>query len=477
MATPSPFADPLAPTYTLPQAPPKKPKQKPRSATPSGPTAAQIAAQLAAGAPKPRQTKIGYKQLRSLWIAAGGPPQAASTMAAIALATSGGIVGPGLFGPEAAALKPPVFKDDPLATARAATNAALKLYRQNGALNAFSGYTTGAWTGEYTPTTPQEKAAAKGEQAKADLQQPGLIQTKAELSAIQAQARAQAVATAHFGDNAWVTVDHGKNGVVTFGEATGPTPPENVLTQGSVPLTKAMLNQMWTYSYNDTFEQFTGRVPTQTDMYDVITNGLTPYALKQKLAGFDPATGKFAPNPEFRNSPVYQANAQTVADIAKQYLGQAAPASFVAKAILYGWSAQDIQANVKLLPGYQNSPGFQRDEVQIKNTYRQIYGEPDQQGTDWIRTATLAGTTPDQAADALRAAPAYKYSLEAQTNTLSLLDTLGLLVGKHAVLKPTQVPNPPLPKGNLNVVAKSGVLNPPSGPSPSLPLAAGLGSA
>lgn len=427
----------------------------------------------------PKTGALSYEQLQRLWIAAGGRPQDAPLMAAIALAESGGVPGSlndnpatgdyssGLwqinyYGNLRADRTPkygsPEDVKDPLKNAKAAVNllggnltglgnwqgdAAYKAYDAGGAsgLNSWLAQYNASLTVKQQTTLNQAHAnnpaynqsagAASTARSTATLQQQA--HDGAYLSAVEAKAAAlaQAKATAHQSDP-WVTVLKDKKGNVTgFGEAIGQQAPNNTLLIGGVPATKSLYQIQWSNTYDTEFTAFTGRPATPAEQAKILESGTSIYALKEQ----------WAKQPAFTSSPIYKATAAGIAGQAKQALGKNPPAAFVRDAIAQGWDANTTAEKIRELPGYSNGPDFQTNHAQALNTYQTIYGEPTAEANKWLKDAALKGWSSDEVGATLRADPAYKYSPEYQTKAVNFLDAMGLFTGTRAIagVQPEQI--------------------------------------
>lgn len=420
--------------------------------------------------------KLSFAELRALWIAAGGSESLATTMAGIAMAESGGYVGAlndnAKTGDYSVGLwqinylgsmraprtdrygTPEQLRADPLANARAAVDLAGSRGERISSAWRHS-YESGAYKTFIHPVTPAEKAQAAAAvasakaaspayqsatvdaataAANAQLTDPNYIATTTDLSLAKSTAVAQAKAVAHISDP-WVTVTTNKAGkVVGFGESTGETAPKNVLLIGGQAATKSLLQGTWNANYDSVWQAFTGRTATAADIADVLHQGLSVYALKKKLTGFDPKSGKYVGSKTFSASPAFQQDGVKIAAYVKSQLGKTAPQSFVASAILNNWDQAAIDANLRKLPSFPKGPAFTAAQATISSVYNQIYGTPDPHGQTWIHQAALNGWTQDQAAQMLRKDPAYKFSPEYESKATNFLDAMGLFTGQRPVL-------------------------------------------
>lgn len=389
-------------------------------------------------APAAGSKKLSYAQLRALWVEAGGAPALASTMAAVALAESGGriaalndnpktgdySVGPWQInyfggmrpGRTAEFGSPAKLQSDPLANAKAA----VALVGDGSGLSNWTTYNSGAYQAFYHPATPQEKVASATATDQAAAASPAYNAAAAAKSGALAAAKVSGHET-----DPWVTVIKNKSGVVTgFGEAIQMAPPKNVLMIGGVPATKALYVSQWSNTYANEYTAYTGRQATAAEQAKILESGQTLYQLK----------AQWSKQPTFTSSPIYQAQGPGLADQLKQQLGTAPPKAFVADAIAQNWDAATISANLKKLPGYFTGPAYQQAYTDMSGAYKSIYGPTDPSVQQDIKQHILTGWTPTQYAAKLRAQPQYKYSPEAQDSALHFLDGMGLLIGSRPTL-------------------------------------------
>ena len=384
--------------------------------------------------------RFTYARLRALWIQAGGNPDLASTMAAVALAESNG--DPTAHNQNAKtkddsyglwqinyygnlkqdrtqAFGPADKMSDPLTNAKAAVALAGD---GSGIAPNWTTFRSGAYKAYFRPSTPQERAANAAAEEAAKAANPQYVAASVDLSA----QRKVAEQTAHLTDP-WVTVLRNKAGVATgFGEAFGQNPPPGVLKIGGQPATKSMLSATWGATYDSTWQEYTGKVATAADMERVLDQGMSVYQLRNQLAA----------QPGFTQSPIYKANAPGIMAQAQAALGTKPPASFVNQAISQGWDSNTVAANLRTLPGYTKGPEYQQNFTQASDQYKGIYGLPDKQQNDWLKAHVLQGWTPDEIASKLRSDPAYKYSPEYASKAIQFLDAIGLYTGQRPVAAP-----------------------------------------
>lgn len=428
-------------------------------------------------------TKMTYAQLRALWIEAGGNPDLASTMAAVALAESGGKVGNlnndpktqdysaglwqinyygNLLGPRTKAFgSPQKLLSDPLANAKAAV--AIAGSDGSGIESNWTTFADGAYKAYFQPETPQEKAADAAANAQAKASSPQYVAATTDLSVVKSEALASAKVQAHVTDP-WITVLKNAKGVVTgFGTSTGEIPPANVFQIAGQPVTKSTFDTSWS-QYNNDFQAYTGKVATPAQQAAIISQGISVYQLRQQLAAL----------PTFTTSPIYKASGAGIAATVQQALGKPPPAGFVKTAIAQGWDTDTLNDNIKKLPGYMQGPEYKANSAAITAQYEQIYGNIPAQPkgasgigsvNEWIHSAVMAGWDATTAATALRADPAYKYSPEYEGNALSFLSGMGLLVGARPTLAPVNpagIKNP----NDLGVEPFAPSINAPTAPQP-----------
>lgn len=274
--------------------------------------------------------------------------------------------------------------------------------------------------------TPTETAAASTYQSTVTATTQAGSTGYLTAEAARAAALAGAKATAHIGAEAWVTVLKNKRGQVTgFGQSTGFTAPANAVMYAGQPLTHNLLSQFWNSTYQNDFEQYTGRQPTAAEVLNIIESGKTPYALRSE----------WAQQPGFVNSPVYKASGPGLALASKQILGAPAPKPLIAQAIAQNWDTNTFEAHLRTLPSYQQGPEFQQNHGQLLGVYKSIYGAPDQTAAESIKQHALNGWTGTTFGTYLRQQPQYKTSPEYRESVLNFLDGMGLTMGSRPVLK------------------------------------------
>lgn len=396
-------------------------------------------------------SSYSYAKLRSLWIQAGGDPNLASTMAAVALAESGGKVGAlndnaatgdysvGLWqinyfggmrtGRTQQFGAPQKLQTDPLANARAA----VALAAGGNGLSNWTTFSSGAYKAFFHPATPQENVADATALAQTQAASPSYVAATTDISIIKSQAVAAAKATQHISDP-WIVVNRKGATVTGFGEATGANAPKNVLLIGGVPATKSLFAQQWGSTYSNDFQVMTGRQPTAAEQADILSRGLSVYQLRDELS-----KGK-----TFAASPAYRQVGAGIVQQAKDTLGVAPPQEFVRQAIAQNWDAATMDAKLRALPQYQKGPVFKQAALDMTNAYQSIYGpvpkaianaKPGAPSVAQdIKQHVLAGWKPAEYAMKLRAQPQYKYSPEAQDSALHFLDGMGLLIGSRPTL-------------------------------------------
>lgn len=432
----------------------------------------------------PKTGALSYQQLQQLWVKAGGDPSVAPLMAAIALAESGG--SPlahnysdttkddswGLFQinyygklaqSRTAKFGPSKSLTDPLKNAQAA----VALYNKGKGLSnwagdaAYKAYTTQGVQGLNGFLAQHQASLSVKEStdlASAKLASPTYLQTTADLSTAEAEAKIQGqveVAThkkeleldAHATEGTqWVVQQKNSAGLVTgFTYSTGFNPPANVLTINGEPATKADLSAVWTNNYADTYQLFTGKQATPQQIANIVESGISTYGLRTQLAN----------SKTFADSPIYKQSAAGLQASAQQILGKSAPESVIRQALAENWDTATFQQNLRKLPAYTQGPEFKTNVAQMQTTYQGIYGAPDASALQTIKETAANGWTTDQFAQYLRAQPQYKTSLEYQTNATSFLDAMGLLTGNRPTLAPgakitgtsAPVPNNPLVEG------------------------------
>lgn len=295
-------------------------------------------------------------------------------------------------------------------------------------------------SGANLPLSPTQKAAAAAADASAKAASPTYIQATTDLATVKAQALASAQATAHVSDP-WITVTKKGSTVTGFGEAMTPDAPANVLLIGGVPATKSLFQQQWGATYANVFADYTGRNPSAAEQADILTRGMSSYALREELSK----------QPAFKASPAYKQSGAGIAQQAKDVLGTKPPDEFVRKAISQNWDAATVDANLRALPQYTKGPVFQKALTGATDVYTAIYGKPSVEDHGWLKQAALAGWDQGTVASKLRSSDAYKFSGEYETNVMGFLDKMGLLIGAQPALSPVRAPagTPQAPTGKL----------------------------
>lgn len=350
--------------------------------------------------PTASASSLSYAKLRALWIQAGGDPNLASTMAAIALAESGGKVGALNDNPKsgdysvglwqinyfgdmrksrtAAFGSPTKLQTDPLANARAA----VALAAGGSGLSNWTTFTSGAYSAFFKAQTPQEKVANDTALANAKAGSPAYIQATTDLSIIRSEARAQAEEQSHVSE---------------------------------------------IKAYQDDYLAYTGRQASSSQIQTLLNRGVSLFTLRNELATL----------PTFKQSPIYLANGPGIAQQVTAALGaKKPPAGFVEKAIAQGWDSATLKANIMALPGYKNGPEFKQNFTNATTVYKDIYGAPGKLQNEWLKSHVLQGWTPDEVAAKLRSDPAYKYSPEYRDKVLGVLDALSPILGVSPTIAP-----------------------------------------
>jgi hypothetical protein len=405
--------------YKLPPPPPKKGVTPPKT-TATGATV--------------YGAKLSYADIRALWIAAGGDESVASTMAAIAMAESGGTVSAlndnastgdhsvglwqinyfGDLAPDRIARygSPKKLRNDPLANAKAAVD----LYKSGGFQPWANSYGNGdgPYKAYVREVTPEEQAAAAARANRARQNDSDYVPSTTDLSLAKEADKA-------WKTDPWVTVD--KKGHIS--QHASPTAPPNTLKYGGQPLTQSSFQSVWTQGYADTFEAYTGRNATGPEIKKILSEGVTPYALSVRLAE----------SKDFVKSRTFKQHAPGVAQYVKEKLGRRPNAKKIGQIIAENWDPATLDAWIKKQPGYMNGPEYQTATANLRPVYEQIMGKPDERGEAYIHDAAVNGWTQDALANNLRNDPSYDYSPEYQAKAVNFLDAMGMYIGARPVLK------------------------------------------
>jgi len=285
----------------------------------------------------------------------------------------------------------------------------------------------------------------------------GLTTTeKASVSAQQSAATAKAKQTL---TDPWVVLT--PKGKLSF--VYSDTPPKNALTFAGQPITRTGFNQTWTQSYADTFEAYTGRKATGKDIAQILRQSPSVPGLAQQLAN----------RPTFQSSPIYKQHAKGFLAVGRSILGQTWNPSgdtkgIIKKAIVGNWDQATFEQTLRESKEYAKSPEFQANLDNFKDAYSSIYGQPDAAVTSTLKDRVVAGWSTEQLNTWLRQQPAYKFSAEYQTKSLSFLGQLGLITGAVPTLSEDQVnkilsSGDQLAAGAAPVTPTPGVTTPPQG--------------
>lgn len=232
-------------------------------------------------------------------------------------------------------------------------------------------------------------------------------------------------------------------------------PPKNTITYGGTPITRSEFNQVWTQTYSDTFEAYTGRKATAKEIVNILGTAPSVYSLSNSLAtqsGFD-------------KSPVYKQHAPGLIAVAQTILGTGWEPSggIIRQAIAQNWDQATFEQHVRQLPAYQQGPEFKTNAAQNQAQFESIYGNVDTNTKQLIDHVTLQGWTPDEFASWLRQQPAYKQSDEYMAKQQSFLSALGLVTGAVPTLTGDQVDQAIAAGGQLKAPAAP-VTPPPTTP-------------
>ncbi len=233
----------------------------------------------------------------------------------------------------------------------------------------------------------------------------------------------------------WVVI---RNGKVRY--VNSPTAPKGAVTSGGLPLTRSQFLDGW-HQLNDVYEAYTGKTATAQQAAQALQRGTSVYHLQLTLSQ----------TPAFRGSPVWKSRAPDYVAAWKSVYGNNSKpdVALIGKAIVQNLSGDGFHELLRERPDYVQSNEFKQGVTSMQSVYESIYGATDDNSTNAIKQATLAGWTPDQFAAYLRKLPEYSTSNEYHQKALTFLDALGLITGQVSTLQPgtvpaaqTQQPNP-----------------------------------
>lgn len=239
-----------------------------------------------------------------------------------------------------------------------------------------------------------------------------------------------------------------------------PTAPKNALTYEGQPITRSQFKQIWTQTYADTFQAYTGKAATVKDIVSILKNAPSVQGLATTLAN----------RPTFANSPIYKQHAKGFLAVGRNILGNTwNPGGdlkgVIKKAIVGNWDQATFEQVLRQSKEYESGPEYKTNLAQNTSAYQTIYGNPDPATEKLLAQKTKAGWTPDELSSWLRTQPAYKNSQEYQSKMLSLMGQLGLITGAVPTLSEDQI-NQILSSGDQlggGTTSTPGVTTPPPG--------------
>lgn len=202
-------------------------------------------------------------------------------------------------------------------------------------------------------------------------------------------------------------------------------------------LTHADFNRAW-QSINNIFYTYQGRKATRKEAKYLINNGFSEFQLSRALSK----------NKAFYKSPIYRKNAPDYIEVAKTIFGDKIPPGMnmkglVREAIINNWDTTAFASRLRAKPQYFKSNEFRQGAATLENSYRAIYGEPDEKAKIAIKEATLGRWNQTQWEKYLRDKPEYYNSNEFRGRQYNLMALLGFV--------PRQVRNPRQP-GNPDYI-------------------------
>lgn len=202
-------------------------------------------------------------------------------------------------------------------------------------------------------------------------------------------------------------------------------------SQATEALTHAQFNAEWKH-INDIFYLYTGKNATHKQAKFLIGHGYSDNTLARGLTK----------TKAFFKSPIWKAHAPDYIEVAKTIFGDQLPPGLklrglVRQAITNNWDQTAFASKLREKPQYFKSNEFKKGATTLENSYRAIYGAPDEKAKLAIREATLGRWNTDQWEKYLRDQPEYYNSNEFRNRQYSIMARLGFLGVQ------TQNPNQP----------------------------------
>jgi hypothetical protein len=188
--------------------------------------------------------------------------------------------------------------------------------------------------------------------------------------------------------------------------------------------TGAAFNAEWKH-LNDIFYLYTGKNATKDQAKFLIGHGYSDNTLARQLTK----------TKSFYKSPVWKAHSPDFVEVAKTIYGDQLPPGLklkglIRQAIVNNWDQTAFASKLREKPQYFKSNEFKKGATTLENSYRSIYGKPDEQARMAIQEATLGRWTQDQWEKYLRDKPEYYQSGEFRTRQSNLAARFGFFRGR-----------------------------------------------
>jgi len=276
------------------------------------------------------------------------------------------------------------------------------------------------------------------------------------------------------------------------------TPPDDAIRSTSGDGMRYSEFQTYKQRYADTYFSYLGREPTDAEIADAASNGLSIGGIQKKLAQqpeftqgplYQERAGNYVAwykemygekarpdtklladavakgltqtafqqglksRPDYNTSAAYQKDAAAYTGIARSIYGPryTPPRKVIADAVSQGLTQDQFKDVLRQSPDYENSNEFKQMYSGLYGTFSQIYGRPDDQGKLVVKEAAKNGWDAETFGQYLRSQDAYTQSPEYQTKALAFLDAMGLVTGGTPVLREQVAPkNPEKPQAGPN---------------------------
>ena len=176
------------------------------------------------------------------------------------------------------------------------------------------------------------------------------------------------------------------------------------------------------YGYNEVPDKYLSKI---------IRGGLGEYSVSLFLTGdTDTEAGKTR-RAKFLRSPAWKTHGAGYKALWEQVYGRAVPIDngLLVKAIVNGWDDGTFMSNLRKRPDWVQSETHKQERATLRGVYEGIYGRPDEAGRESIQEATLAGWSPEQFQQWLRAQPEYGRSLETRNKIGSFANLVAQITG------------------------------------------------